>query len=98
MSYYILKADFDNMFQPERRNRSCSLPREMSGYTSGDNFVLVLDNEFHFFSDRQTRAQSVNPMDRFSHEPAMPFTSRALSVPPLDYLEVSKSRYARYDK
>jgi len=79
MSYYRLRADFDNMFQPERRNRSCSLPREISGYNS----------------DRKTRARSVGPLDRFAHEPAMPFTSRALSVPPLDYLEVSRSRYAR---
>ena len=37
-------------------------------------------------------------MDRFSHEPDLPFTSRALSVPTLDYLDVSRSRYARYHK
>jgi len=79
MSYYRLRADFDNMFQPERQNRSCSLPREMSRYNS----------------ERQSRARSIGPVDRFSHEPTMPFTSRALSVPPLDYLEVSRSRYAR---
>eukprot|EP00091_Calanus_sinicus_P010984 TRINITY_DN2508_c0_g1_i1.p1 TRINITY_DN2508_c0_g1~~TRINITY_DN2508_c0_g1_i1.p1 ORF type:complete len:253 (+),score=14.94 TRINITY_DN2508_c0_g1_i1:115-873(+) len=79
MSYYRLKADFDNLFQAERRNRSCSLPREISGYPS----------------DRQSRARSVDPVDRFSHRPAMPFTSRALSVPPLDYLDFSRSRYAR---
>ena len=96
MSYYRLKADFENMFQPERRNRSCSLPREISGYNSGNNFVLVWDKDFHFFTDRQTRARSVGPADRFSYAPAMPFTSRALSVPPLDYLEVTRSRYARY--
>merc|ERR1712168_1282464 len=59
--------------------RSCSLPREDSGYAY----------------DRLTRARSVGPMDRFSPEPAMPFTTRAASVPPFDYLELSRSRYAR---
>jgi len=77
MSYYRLRADFENTF--ERRGRSCSLPREVSNYSH----------------DRHTRARSVSPMDRYSPDPAMPFLSRAVSVEPRNYLELSRSRYAR---
>merc|ERR1712033_13101 len=59
MSYYRLKADFENTFQSGRSHRSRSLPRET-----------------------------------FSHDPYLPFT-RAASVPPSDYLETSRSRFAR---
>merc|ERR1711872_986275 len=68
MSYYCVRENLEDMFQQRRsRMRSCSLPREDSGYAQ----------------DRFTRARSVGPMDRFSPEPAMPFTTRAASVPPL---------------
>merc|ERR1712142_87752 len=79
MSYYCVRENLEDMFQQRRSRRSCSLPREDSGYTQ----------------DRLTRARSVGPMDRFSPEPAMPFTTRAASVPPFDYLGLSRSRYAR---
>merc|ERR1712002_1269554 len=61
-----------------RRQRSCSLPRENLGYVQ----------------ERHIRARSVGPVDHFSSAPAMPFRSRAVSIPPFDYLELSRSRYA----
>merc|ERR1711915_122738 len=45
MSYYRLRADFENTFQHGRYGRSCSLPRE----TSAINY------------DRLSRARSVSP-------------------------------------
>merc|ERR1711915_328854 len=45
MSYYRLRADFENTFQHGRYGRSCSLPRE----TSSINY------------DRLSRARSVSP-------------------------------------
>merc|ERR1712142_419294 len=77
MSYYRLRADFENTFQHGRYGRSCSLPRD----TSAINY------------DRLSRARSVSP-ERFRHEPALPFSHRAASVPPTGYLDASRSRFA----
>jgi len=77
MSYYWVRDHYDDIQQ--RRQRSCSLPREDLGYTQ----------------DRHIRARSVGPVDHSSFAPAMPFRSRAVSIPPFDYLELSRSRYAR---
>merc|ERR1711875_137451 len=78
MSYYRVRDCYDDMLH-QRRQRSCSLPREDLGYAR----------------DRHIRARSVGPVDHFSSAPAMPFRSRAVSIPPFDYLELSRSRYAR---
>merc|ERR1712025_710263 len=78
MSYYRVRDCYDDMLH-QRRQRSCSLPRENLGYAQ----------------DRHIRARSVGPVDHFSSAPAMPFRSRAVSIPPFDYLELSRSRYAR---
>jgi len=78
MSYYRVRDCYDDMLH-QRRQRSCSLPREDLGYGQ----------------DRHIRARSVGPVDHFSSSPAMPFRSRAVSIPPFDYLELSRSRYAR---
>merc|ERR1712013_911668 len=78
MSYYRVRDRYDDMLH-QRRQRSCSLPREDLGYAQ----------------DRHIRARSVGPVDNFSSAPAMPFRSRAVSIPPFDYLELSRSRYAR---
>jgi len=79
MSYYRVRAEYDDLLHPHRRMRSCSLPREVPGLTP----------------DRHMRARSVGPVDQISAEPAMPFSRRAASLYPFDYLEVSRSRYAR---
>merc|ERR1711875_69406 len=78
MSYYRVRDCYDDMLH-QRRQRSCSLPREDLGYAQ----------------DRHMRARSVGPVDHISSAPAMPFRSRAVSIPPFDYLELSRSRYAR---
>merc|ERR1712142_1313411 len=65
MSYYCVRENLEDMFQQRRSRRSCSLPREDSGYAY----------------DRLTRARSVGPMDRFLPEPAMPFTTWSCLVP-----------------
>ena len=36
MSYYRLRADFENTFQHGRNGRSCSLPRETSAINYGE--------------------------------------------------------------
>merc|ERR1711875_55848 len=78
MSYYRVRDCYDDMLH-QRRQRSCSLPREDLGYAQ----------------DRHIRARSVGPVDHFSSAPSMLFRSRAVSIPPFDYLELSRSRYAR---
>jgi len=79
MSYYRVRAEIDDMLHPHRRIRSCSLPREVPA----------------FAPDRHMRARSVGPVDHISAEPAMLFSRRAASLDPFDYLEFSRSRYAR---
>ena len=95
MSYYRVRDCYDDMLH-QRRQRSCSLPREDLGYAQGT--IDRLDFEMISFcisQDRHIRARSVGPVDHFSSAPAMPFRSRAVSIPPFDYLELSRSRYAR---
>jgi len=76
---YYLVRDHYDDMIQQRRQRSCSLPRGDLGFTQ----------------DRHIRARSVGPVDHFASAPAMPFRSRAVSIPPFDYLELSRSRYAR---
>jgi len=79
MSYYSVRADYDDMLHPHRRFRSCSLPREVPGFTP----------------DHHLRARSVGLVEQISAKPAMPFSRHVASLSPFDYLEVSRSRYGR---
>merc|ERR1712013_658988 len=63
MSYYRVRDCYDDMLH-QRRQRSCSLPREDLGYGQ----------------DRHIRARSVGPVDHFSSSPAMAMTTIAATI------------------